>query len=405
MVEDGKEAVGSMGDDAPLAVLSDRYRPLSHYFRQNFSQVTNPPIDSLREERVMSLKTRFRNLGNVLAQDEGQTEDVFVLESPVISTGMYQRMKEHLEGRFYEIDCVFPVREGVPQENALREAVERIRAEAEDAVREGYNHLILTDERISSDLVAMPMIIATAAVHSHLVRRGLRTYTSINVRAAECFDTHYFAVLIGVGATTVNAYLAQECLADRHARGLFGKLSLGQVIKRYLDAASAGLFKIMSKMGISVISSYRGAYLFEAVGLSRSMVADIFPGMPSRISGIGLSGIAKKTARLHGRAFEEEFAALPIGGFYKARYGGETHAHSAALIHMLQTAVANDSYSTFRKYSEGVWALPPVSLRHLMNFRAAGAAVPLDEVESITEIRKRFVTPGMSLGALVAGSA
>ena len=400
MVEDGKEAVGSMGDDAPLAVLSDRYRPLSHYFRQNFSQVTNPPIDSLREERVMSLKTRFRNLGNVLAQDEGQTEDVFVLESPVISTGMYQRMKEHLEGRFYEIDCVFPVREGVPQENALREAVERIRTEAEDAVREGYNHLILTDERISSDLVAMPMIIATAAVHSHLVRRGLRTYTSINVRAAECFDTHYFAVLIGVGATTVNAYLAQECLADRHARGLFGKLTLGQVIKRYLDTASAGLFKIISKMGISVISSYRGAYLFEAVGLSRSMVADIFPGMPSRISGIGLSGIAKKAARLHGRAFEEEFAALPIGGFYKSRHGGETHAHSAALIHMLQTAVANDSYSTFRKYSEGVWALPPVSLRHLMNFRPAGAAVPLDEVESITEIRKRFVTPGMSLGAL-----
>jgi glutamate synthase (NADPH) large chain len=400
MVEDGKEAVGSMGDDAPLAVLSDRYRPLSHYFRQNFSQVTNPPIDSLREERVMSLKTRFRNLGNVLAQDEGQTEDVFVLESPVISTGMYQRMKEHLEGRFYEIDCVFPVREGVPQENALREAVERIRAEAEDAVREGYNHLILTDERISSDLVAMPMIIATAAVHSHLVRRGLRTYTSINVRAAECFDTHYFAVLLGVGATTVNAYLAQECLADRHARGLFGKLSLGQVVKRYLDTASAGLFKIMSKMGISVLSSYRGAYLFEAVGLSRSMVADIFPGMPSRISGMGLSGIAKKTARLHARAFDEEFAALPIGGFYKSRHGGETHAHSAALIHLLQTAVANDSYSTFRKYSEGVWALPPVSLRHLMNFRAAGAAVPLDEVESITEIRKRFVTPGMSLGAL-----
>jgi glutamate synthase (NADPH/NADH) large chain len=400
MVEDGKEAVGSMGDDAPLAVLSDRYRPLSHYFRQNFSQVTNPPIDSLREERVMSLKTRFRNLGNVLAQDEAQTEDVFVLESPVISTGMYQRMKEHLEGRFYEIDCVFPVREGVPQENALRDAVERIRAEAEDAVREGYNHLILTDERISSDLVAMPMIIATAAVHSHLVRRGLRTYTSINVRAAECFDTHYFAVLLGVGATTVNAYLAQECLADRHARGLFGKLSLGQVIKRYLDAASAGLFKIMSKMGISVLSSYRGAYLFEAVGLSRSMVADIFPGMPSRISGIGLSGIAKKAARLHTRAFDEDFTALPIGGFYKARYGGETHAHSATLIHLLQTAVSSDSYSTFKKYSEGVWALPPVSLRHLMNFRGVGAAVPLEEVESITEIRKRFVTPGMSLGAL-----
>jgi glutamate synthase (NADPH/NADH) large chain len=400
MVEDGKEAVGSMGDDTPLAVLSDRYRPLSHYFRQNFSQVTNPPIDSLREERVMSLKTRFRNLGNVLAQDEAQTEDVFVLESPVISTGMYERMKDHLEGRFYEIDCVFPVREGVPQENALREAIERIRAEAEDAVREGYSHLILTDERISRDLAAMPMIMATAAVHSHLVRRGLRTYTSINVRSAECFDTHYFAVLIGVGATTVNAYLAQECIAERHARGLFGKLTLGQVVKRYLDAVSAGLFKIMSKMGISVVSSYRGAYLFEAVGLSRSMVADIFPGMPSRISGIGLSGIAKKLARMHARAFDEDYAALPIGGFYKSRQGGETHAHSASLIHLLQTAVSTDTFSLFKKYSEGVWALPPVSLRHLLTFRPGGAPVPVEEVESITEIRKRFVTPGMSLGAL-----
>src|SRR5271155_2312959 len=309
---------------------------------------------------------------------------------------MYQRMKEHLEGRFYEIDCVFAVREGVPQENALREAVERIRAEAEDAVREGYNHLILTDERISSDLVAMPMIIATAAVHSHLVRRGLRTYTSINVRAAECFDTHYFAVLIGVGATTVNAYLAQECLADRHARGLFGKLSLGQVVKRYLDTAGAGLFKIMSKMGISVISSYRGAYLFEAVGLSRSMVADIFPGMSSRISGIGYDGISAKIARRHVRAFDEDFVVLPIGGFYKARSGGETHAHGAAIIHLLQHAVNNDSYTTFKKYSEAVWALPPVSLRHLMNFRPGGEKIAIDEVESVTEIRKRFVTPGMS---------
>ena len=399
MVEDGKEAVGSMGDDAPLAVLSDGYRPLSHYFRQNFSQVTNPPIDPLREERVMSLKTRFRNLGNVLDQDENQT-DVFVLENPVISTGMFARMKDHLEGRFFEIDCVFPLQNGVPQEGALRGAIDRILAEAEDAVREGYNHLILTDERIGVDSAAMPMIIATAAVHSHLVRRGLRTYTSINVRAAECLDTHYFAVLIGVGATTVNAYLAQDCLADRHARGLFGKLSLGQVVKRYLDSVSAGLLKIISKMGISVISSYRGAYLFEAVGLSRSMVADIFPGMPSRISGIGLTGIAAKIARLHLRAFDEEFVTLPIGGFYKARQGGETHAHSAALIHLLQSAVTSDSYAAYKRYSEGVWALPPVSLRHLMSFRPGGAPVPIDEVESITEIRKRFVTPGMSLGAL-----
>ena len=242
--------------------------------------------------------------------------------------------------------------------------------------------------------------LATGAVHSHLLRKGLRGYTSINVRSAECLDTHYFAVLIGVGATTVNAYLAQDCIADRHARGLFGQLPLGTCVKRYLDAVSAGLLKIISKMGISVISSYRGAYTFEAVGLSRSMVADIFPGMPSRISGIGLQGIAAKAARQHGRAFDEDVIALPIGGFYKARAGGETHGNSAPLIHLLQQAVANDSYATYRKYSDGVWATAPVSLRHLMALRAGGPDVPLEEVESITEIRKRFVTPGMSLGAL-----
>ena len=399
MIEDGKEALGSMGDDTPLAVLSDKYRPLSHYFRQNFSQVTNPPIDPLREERVMSLKTRFRNLGNVLVQDEKQTE-VFVLESPVISTGMFARMKEHLEGRFYEIDCVFEVTGDGPREGALHQAIERIRNEAEGAVLEGYNHLILTDERLSSDLAAIPMILATGAVHSHLVRKGLRTYTSINVRSAGCLDTHYFAVLIGVGATTVNAYLAQEGIADRHARGLFGKLSLGTCVARYLDSISAGLLKIMSKMGISVISSYRGAYNFEAVGLSRSMVADIFPGMPSRISGIGLSGVAKKIARLHARAFDGEVTALPIGGFYKARQSGETHGNRADLIHLLQAAVGNESYSTYKRYSDGVRGLPAISLRHLMDFRSSEPAVPLDEVESITEIRKRFVTPGMSLGAL-----
>jgi glutamate synthase (NADPH/NADH) large chain len=399
MVEDGKEPVGSMGDDTPLAVLSDRYRPLSHYFRQNFSQVTNPPIDPLREERVMSLKTRFRNLGNVLAQNEKQTE-VFVLESPVISNGMFERMKDHLEGRFYEIDCVFQVVSGKPKEGALQAAIDRIRIEAEDAVRQGYNHLILTDERISADLAAIPMILATGAVHSYLVRQGLRTYTSINVRSAECFDTHYFAVLIGVGATTINAYLAQDCIAERHTRGLFGKMELGPCVKRYLDTVSAGLLKIMSKMGISVISSYRGAYNFEAVGLSRSMVADIFPGMPSRISGIGMAGIAAKVARLHGRAFDEDVVALPIGGFYKARNNGETHAHGAALIHLLQTAVSTDSYGTFKRYSDAVWALPPVSLRHLMKLRDTGTPIKLEDVESITEIRKRFVTPGMSLGAL-----
>ncbi|MBP6014506.1 MAG: glutamate synthase large subunit [Alphaproteobacteria bacterium] len=400
MVEDGKEPVGSMGDDAPLAVLSQQYRPLSHYFRQNFSQVTNPPIDSLREDRVMSLRTRFRNLGNVLAQDKTQVE-VFTLESPVLSTGMYIRMKDHLVGRFFEIDCVFDVGANGPTDGALKEALDSICKKAEEAVASGYSHLILTDERVGPGVAAMPMILATGAVHSHLIKTRMRTFTSLNVRSAECMDTHYFAVLIGVGATTVNAYLAQECIADRHARGLFGKRSLGDCVKRYLDSVSAGLLKIISKMGISVISSYRGAYNFEAVGLSRSMVAEYFPAMPSRISGIGLGGIQKRITRQHAHAFSEDVTALPIGGLYRYRKGGETHAHSAQTIHLLQSAVGQESYQLFRRYSETIRETPPTSLRHLMDFRPRNRTpIAIEEVESITEIRKRFVTPGMSLGAL-----
>jgi len=397
MIADGKEAVGSMGDDTPLAVLSQHYRPLSHFFRQNFSQVTNPPIDSLREDRVMSLKTRFRNLGNVLAQDEKQAE-VFVLETPVISNGMFERIRDHLTGTFKEIDCVFPIAGGGTEGKVLEQAIARIRAEAEQAVKDGFSHLILTDERIAPDRAPVPMILATGAVHSHLLRNGLRSQVSINVRAADCLDTHYAAVLIGVGATTVNPYLAQECIADRHARGLFGDLTLGQCVKRYLDAVSAGLLKIIAKMGISVISSYRGGYNFEALGLSRSMVADIFPGMPSRISGIGFEGIAARAAKLHSEALQDD--VLPVGGFYRMRASGEAHGDSATLIHLLQSAVQKNSYGLYRKYSEGVDAQAPASLRHLMNFRLPPDPAPLDEVEPVENILTRFVTPGMSLGAL-----
>jgi glutamate synthase (NADPH) large chain len=399
MVEDMKEPVGSMGDDAPLAVLSDQYRPLSHYFRQNFSQVTNPPIDSLREDRVMSLRTRFRNLQNVLAQDKSQVE-VFTLESPVISTGMYVRIKNVLAGNMTEIDCTFPVHAGEAQTGALQAALARIQKLAEDSVRAGTEHLILTDEHIDAANAGVPMILATAAVHSHLVKHGLRAYTSVNVRSAECMDTHYFAVLIGVGATTVNAYLAEECILDRHARGLFPGKGEGECIKRFMDAVGAGLLKIISKMGISVISSYRGGYNFEAIGLSRSMVAEYFPGMPSRISGIGLNGIQERIAKLHARAWGKDASPLQIGGLYRYRNGGERHAHSAETIHMLQQAVRKQSYSAFCKYVDMVRESEPVSLRHLMNFRPGRTAIPIGEVESITAICKRFVTPGMSLGAL-----
>ena len=395
MAEDGKEMIASMGDDTPAAVLSKMYRPLSHFFRQNFSQVTNPPIDSLRESRVMSLKTRFGNLKNVLDEDSSQTE-ILVLESPFVANAEVDEMMRVFGASAAVIDCTFPTG---GHHDALRLGLERIRGEAEDAVRSGAGHLILTDQGQGEDKVAMPMILATSAVHSWLTRKGLRTFCSVNVRSAECVDPHYFAVLIGCGATTVNAYLAQDSIADRIERGLI-EGSLVDAMRRYRDAIDAGLLKIMSKMGISIISSYRGGLNFEAVGLSRAMVAEYFPGMHSRISGIGVHGIQHKLEEVHAKGWLSGTDVLPIGGFYKARRSGEKHAWEAQTMHMLQSACDRASYDVWKQYSAAMRANPPIHIRDLLDIKSLGRAVPIEEVESITSIRKRFVTPGMSLGAL-----
>lgn len=396
MIEDGKEAIGSMGDDTPLAVISDKPRLISQFFRQNFSQVTNPPIDSLRERHVMSLKTRFSNLANIL-DDKGQNSHVLVLDSPALTATEWQKLKTAFGDLAAEIDCTYDVRSG---QEGLRAAIRRIREEAVEAVRMGKSELFLTDENIGPERVGIAMILAAAAVHTHLVRNGLRSYSSINVRSAECLDTHYFAVLIGVGATTVNAYLAEAAIADRHARGLLGDISLETAVSNYRTAVNEGLLKIMSKMGIAVISSYRGGYNFEAVGLSRALVNDFFPGMPNKISGEGYHSLYVNAQERHEAAFDRAVARLPVGGFYKQRQGGEAHAYSAGLMHLLQSAVNNDSYSTYLQFSAGVRELHPIYLRDLLEFNYAPEPVSLDEVEAITEIRKRFVTPGMSLGAL-----
>ncbi|MCW3835085.1 glutamate synthase large subunit [Sphingomonas canadensis] len=396
MAEGGKEAVGSMGDDTPLAVISDKPRLISQFFRQNFSQVTNPPIDSLRERHVMSLRTRFGNLANILDTD-AQPGKVLVLESPVLTSLDWERLRAHYERQSQEIDCTFEA-DGGP--DALREAIRRIREEAERAVRAGCTELFLTDEHQCADRVAIAGVLAAAAVHTHLVRKGLRSYASVNIRTAECLDTHYYAVLIGVGATTVNAYLAEAAIADRQARGLFGNLTLDECLKNHRKAIDDGLLKIMSKMGIAVISSYRGGYNFEAVGLSRALVADLFPGMPAKISGEGYASLHLSAMLRHDAAHDTAVATLPVGGFYRQRHGGETHAYSAQLMHLLQSSVANDSYSTYLQFSRGVRDMPPVYLRDLLEFNYPDLGVPIDQVEAITEIRKRFVTPGMSLGAL-----
>ncbi|MFN8760021.1 MAG: glutamate synthase large subunit [Tagaea sp.] len=396
MVEDAKEAVGSMGDDTPIAVLSDKYRGLHHFFRQNFSQVTNPPIDSLRERRVMTLRTRLGNLGNILDEDESQCR-LLQLESPVLTTAEFEAMRAYMGDTAVEIDCTFDPASG---EFALRDALKRVQREAEDGVRGGAVHVILSDRAQGPSKAPIPMILAAGGVHTHLVRQQLRTFTSLNVRTAECMDVHFFAVLIGVGATTVNAYLAEEAIADRHSRGLFGDLPLKDAVERFRKAIDDGLLKIMSKMGISIVSSYRGGYNFETVGLSRTLISEFFPGMNSRISGIGLAGIQKKVAELHARARREDVLALPVGGVYRFRKSGEAHFWEGDLIHTLQSAVATDSYATYRKYAEACRKLPPINIRDLLDFKPGRKPVSVDEVESITEIRKRLVAPGISLGAL-----
>ena len=404
MLEDGKEAIGSMGDDAPLAVLSQIDRPLSHYFRQSFAQGSHAPSGRLREDQVMRLGTRFKILGNILAQDEAQT-NVFVLSSPVLSNGMSARLMAQLGEAVVCIDCTFPA--PGPDGDAgqlLRAALVRIRQEAEAAVRDQRSHIVLTDEAQSESRIACPMILCTGGVHAHLLACGLRSFCSISVRSGECLDAHYLAVLIGVGATTVNPYLAFDSVQDRSARGLAGALRPAGAIAHYKAALEAGLLKILSKMGIAVISSYRGGMNFEAIGLSRALVDEFFPGLQSRISGIGLSGIAQNVCARHARVYGGGAAMLPIGGFYRLRAKQERHAFEAKLIQALQAACNSGDYEAYKIYANLMRQrrLPePIQLRDLLEVQEPpGGGLPLQEVEGVNAIRRRFVTPGMSLGAL-----
>ena len=295
MIVDKKEATGSMGDDAPLAVLSENYKGLHHFFRQNFSQVTNPPIDSLRERLVMSLRTKIGNLSNILDEDEYQC-DHLQLSSPVLSINQFKTMRQYMKNTVKIIDTTMDLNE---PNNSFENTLEKLNLESEQAVREGYVHIILTDKNLSKTRVALPMILVTSSVHHHLIRKNLRTFISLNVQSAECLDVQYYAVLIGVGATSVNAYMAQQAIAERHKKGLFKNLSYEQCVDHYIASIKNGLLKVMSKMGISVISSYRGGCNFEAIGLSRNLMSKYFPSMSSKISGMGLIGLEKRSLQAH----------------------------------------------------------------------------------------------------------
>ncbi len=393
MVEDGKEAIGSMGDDTPLAVLSDKYRPLNHFFRQNFSQVTNPPIDSLRENKVMSLKTRFGNLGNILNFDNLTKENIYVLESPILSNSQFNKFISFFGKNYQTIDCTFLY------EEKIESALKKIKIQSEIAVRTGVTQLILSDKNIGEKRCSIPMLLCIGAINSHLINLNLRGYVSINVQTGDAFDTHSFATLIGVGATTINPYLALDSLYQRYERKLFQNFDFDECVKRYVKSVNLGLLKIMSKMGISVISSYRGGCNFETVGLSRTIVNEFFPGIVSKISGIGLNGIEKKIKNIHKQAFENNSNILPIGGLYRYRKNGEKHQNEGRLIHLLQSAVTNNSYDLYKKYSKENYKLPAINLRDLIDFKK-GNPINIKEVEPISKILKRFGSGSMSHGAL-----
>ena len=396
MAEEGKEASGSMGDDTPVAVLSSHFRPVAHYFRQNFSQVTNPPIDSLRENKVMSLKTRFGNLGNILDFDNLTEENIYVLDSPILTNSQFKKFKKFFSKKIREIDCTFNIN------SSLKDRIEEIREEAETSVREGSTCLILSDKNIANEKASIPSILVVGAVHSHLVKLGLRGYCSLNVECSDALDTHSFAVLIGVGATTVNPYLAIDSIFQRYEKKLFGQSDFQSCVIKFKKSIDAGLLKIMSKMGISVISSYRGGCNFEAVGLSRAIVSDYFPGMSSRISGIGVIGIEKKIKELHSKFTAKNVFTLPIGGLYRYRKSGENHQYQGKLIHLLQSAVGSGSYEQYKRYSTGIHNLPPINIRDLLEFKNSKEAIDIKEVEPIEEILKRFGSGSMSHGALSA---
>ena len=393
MAEDAKEATGSMGDDTPLAVLSDKYRPLYHYFRQNFSQVTNPPIDSLRENKVMSLKTRFGNLGNILDFSKLTKDNIYVLNSPILSNAQFEKFLKFFGNNNKVLDCTFS------KDDDLETSINLLKVKSEQAVREGIKQIILSDKNISENRMPMPMLLCIGAINTHLVKLGLRGYVSINVQTGDALDTHSFATLIGVGATTVNPYLAFDSLYQRHSKKLFGNFTFDECVSRYIKSVNLGLLKIMSKMGISVLSSYRGGCNFETVGLSRTIVKDYFPGMLSKISGIGLKGIEKKIRTIHEEAFFNNSNILPIGGIYRYRKNGETHQYQGKLIHLLQTAVGQGSYEIYKKYTKGIYNLNPISLRDLVDFKSKNP-IDISNVEPASNILKRFGSGSMSHGAL-----
>ena len=406
MAQTGEEALGSMGNDAALPVLSDRPKVFYNYFKQLFAQVTNPPIDPIREELVMSLVSFIGPRPNLLGIDVDEPPMRLEVAQPILTADNMQKLR-HVElftgGAFKaeELDICYPAPWGA---NGMEAALASLAAHAEDAIRKGRNILILSDRGVSAGLLPIPALLATAAVHEHLVKKGLRTSAGLVVETGSAREVHHFALLAGYGAEAIHPYLALETLASTAASIPENDAKESQ--KRFIKAVCKGLNKVMSKMGISTYQSYCGAQIFEAVGLQKAFVDKYFTGTASNIEGIGLFEVAEESARLHRAAFGSDpllRQMLDAGGEYQYRIRGEEHMWTPDSIAKLQHAARSNSFATYKEYAALIndQSRRMKTLRGLFGFRTAERApVPLSEVEPATEIVKRFATGAMSLGSI-----
>jgi glutamate synthase (NADPH) large chain len=401
MARDGKEADGSMGTDTPLAVLSQRPQLLFAYFKQHFAQVTNPPIDPLREELVMSLKMSLGPEQNLFDETPQHCRRILI-DQPVLTAAELEKVRHLASERASSttISTLFPVGGG---ENAMQRALAGVCERAVKAVKSGSAVLVLSDRGISEMQAPIPSLLATAAVHHHLVRAGIRTATTLVVETAEAREVHHFALLVGYGATAVNPYLAFETIEEMVGSQLMGDVAPEEAVKNYVKAVGKGLLKVISKMGISTLFSYCGAQIFEAVGLDRDFVETHFTGTASRVGGVGMEGLARETLERHTAAFaavEDNAEELEVGGEYQLRQQGEYHQWNPDTIVPLQRAVKTGDFETYQQFTRHFdeQAARYSTLRGLFGFKES--PIPLEDVEEEREIVKRFVTGAMSLGSI-----
>jgi glutamate synthase (NADPH) large chain len=410
MAQAGEDPVGSMGNDAALAVLSLKNKTLYHYFKQLFAQVTNPPIDPIREELVTSLVSFIGPKPNLLGIDEMNPPLRLEVSQPVLDFEQMETIRhieKYTDGKFrsVELDVTYPVAWG---RQAVEARLANLAAQAEDAVRSGYTVIIISDRRMDRDRVAIPALLALSAIHHHLVNKGLRTSTGLVVETGSAREVHHFALLGGYGAEAVHPYLAFETLGELAGRGELGReIDATKACKNYVKAIGKGLKKVMSKMGISTYMSYTGAQIFEAVGLARSLVDKYFAGTTSSIEGIGVFEVAEEAIRVHRAAFDEDDpvlrTGLDAGGEYAWRVRGEEHAWSPDAIAKLQHSTRQNSYATYQEYARIVneQSQRYLTFRGLFEFKfAQSSPVPIEEVEPAAEIVKRFSTGAMSLGSI-----